>query len=44
MSDTVWQSTVTEDMLEHLNPQEIGMLIEELNDAVANICENYDIN
>ena len=44
MEDIVWQSTLTEDMTEHLNAQEISMLLNELNDVVANICENYDIS
>jgi len=38
-----WQSTVTEKMITHLNENEISLLINALNDAVADICESYDI-
>jgi len=38
-----WQSTVTEEMITHLNENEISLLINALNDAVADICESYDI-
>ena len=39
----LWQSTITEKMVSHLNEQEISLLIEELNDVVAVIAENYEI-
>lgn len=39
----VWQSTITEDMVAHLDPQEISMLINELDDTVAAIAENYEV-
>jgi hypothetical protein len=39
----VWQSTITEDMVSHLNGQEISMLINELDDTVAAIAENYEV-
>lgn len=39
MSNIVWQSRVTLDMVGDMNEQEIETLIEELNDAVAYVCE-----
>jgi hypothetical protein len=39
----LWQSTITEDMVAHLDPQEISMLVETLDDAVAEIGENYGL-
>jgi hypothetical protein len=39
----VWQSTITEDMVKHLNDHEISLLINELDDTVAAIAENYEI-
>jgi hypothetical protein len=39
----LWQSTITVDMVSHLNEQEISLLVEELNDVVAVIAENYEI-
>jgi hypothetical protein len=44
MSAIVWQATVTEEMVAHLNSQELSLLVNELNDVVAEVCENYDIN
>ena len=38
-----WQSTVTEQMIAHLDENEISLLINALNDAVAEICESYEI-
>lgn len=39
----VWESTVLEEMVEHLDDNEISLLVNALNDAVAEICESYDI-
>lgn len=44
MSDIVWQSTITEEMVEHLNPQELSLLINELDDVVAQVAENYEVS
>lgn len=43
VSGIVWQSTVLEEMVEHLDENEISLLVNALNDAVAEICESYDI-
>lgn len=37
----VWQSTVTDDLVEDINPAAIEELIQELDDAVAVIVESY---
>jgi hypothetical protein len=39
MSNIIWQSKVTSDMVGDMDEDEIAILIEELNDAVANVCE-----
>jgi hypothetical protein len=40
---TVWESSVTEEMVSELNDNEISMLVEALNDAVMEICQSYEI-
>lgn len=39
----IWQSTITEKMVSHLNGQELSLLIETLDDAVASIGEDYEL-
>ena len=41
--DILWQSIIREDMVSHLDPQEISMLIDTLDEAVAEIGENYGL-
>jgi hypothetical protein len=41
--DIIWQSIIREDMVAHLNEQEISMLIETLDETVAEIGENYGL-
>jgi hypothetical protein len=43
MEKTVWESSVTEEMVSQLNDNEISMLVEALNDAVMEICQSYEI-
>jgi hypothetical protein len=43
MEKTVWESSVTEEMVSELNDNEISMLVEALNDAVMEICQSYEI-
>jgi hypothetical protein len=43
VSGIAWQSTVLEEMVEHLDDNEISLLVNALNDAVAEICESYEI-
>jgi len=39
MSNIIWQSKVTNEMVGDMTEDEISILIDELNDAVANVCE-----
>lgn len=39
----LWESRITEEMVSHLNGQEISMLINELDDVVAAIAETYEV-
>jgi hypothetical protein len=43
MEKTVWESSITEEMVSKLNDNEISMLVEALNDAVMEICQSYEI-
>jgi hypothetical protein len=45
MSDNkiAWQSLISADMIAHLSENEISLLINTLNDAVAEICSDYEI-
>ena len=43
MSNIVWQSTVTEEMVAGLNSNEVSMLCEALNEAVMEVCTNYEV-
>jgi hypothetical protein len=38
---SVWTSEVTDEMVSSLNGQEISLLVEALNDAVQEVCENW---
>ena len=38
----VWQSTITSEMVKGYTPEEIEMLIVDLDDAVMAILEDYD--
>lgn len=40
----IWQATITQEMVEHLNAQELSLLINELDEAVASIGEDYELN
>ena len=40
----IWQSAITEEMVAHLNAQELSLLINTLDDAVASIGEDYDLD
>jgi hypothetical protein len=37
----VWKSEVTKEMVSTLSEQEINLLVEALNNAVQEICENW---
>ena len=38
-----WSSSITDEMIAHLNEHEISLLINSLNDAVEQICNDYEI-
>lgn len=40
MSKVIWQSSITEDMVEGWTGEEIEMLISDLDDAVMATCED----
>lgn len=42
MSQVVWQSRLTADMVTNLNDNELSLLINALDDAVAEICESFE--
>jgi hypothetical protein len=42
-NDIAWNSFLTAEMVAKLNGQELSLLINELDDAVAQICESYEI-
>jgi hypothetical protein len=37
----IWKSELTEEMVSSLSDQEISLLVEALNDAVQEVCENW---
>jgi hypothetical protein len=37
----VWTSEVTQEMVSSLSDQEISLLVEALNEAVQEVCENW---
>lgn len=43
MANIVWQSTVTEEMVAGLNSNEVSMLVEALDEAVMEVCTNYEV-
>lgn len=38
---TIWRSELTEEMVSSLSGQEVSLLVEALNDAVQEVCENW---
>lgn len=43
MSNVIWSSTVTEEMAANLTDNEISLLVEALDTAVQEVCENYEV-
>jgi hypothetical protein len=41
--DVVWQSTLTTEMVAHLNDKQIATLVEELDDVCARLCMDYEV-
>lgn len=40
---TVWSSAITEDMVADVTPEDLAQMIEELNDAVSAICQDFGV-
>jgi len=40
---TIWQSSVTSEMVKDLDPNEIEILIADLDDAVLLVCQDFNI-
>jgi hypothetical protein len=43
MSNQVWQFTITDNMIEHLDMNELSLFINSLEDSIQDICSNYDV-
>lgn len=43
INGVAWQSTITDEMIAHLNDNEVSLLFNSLNDAVEQICNDYEI-
>jgi hypothetical protein len=43
MENTIWQSSLTEEMVVDLSSQEISLLVEALDQAVMEVCQNYEV-
>jgi hypothetical protein len=43
MKDIIWQSTITEDMVKNMSEHDISLMVNELNDAVVEICNNFEV-
>jgi hypothetical protein len=41
MNEVVWQSTITADMVADFSPDELDLMIADLNDAVMQTCQDY---
>jgi hypothetical protein len=44
MSEEVWQFIITDDMIEHLDPNELSLFINSLEDSIQDICINYKVD
>ena len=42
-TEVVWFSELTEGMIGHLEADDLAELIDALNDAVANVCSDFDV-
>jgi len=43
MGKLLWESRVTKDMCADLLPEDIEQLIEQLNEAVEQVCSEFDV-
>jgi len=42
-TEVVWFAELTEGMVGHLSPYELSALCEELSDAIARACDDYEV-
>jgi hypothetical protein len=40
---TIWQSSITSEMVKDLNPNELEVLVADLDDAVMLVCQDFGI-
>jgi hypothetical protein len=40
---TIWQSSITSEMVKDLNPNELEVLIADLDDAVMLVCQDFGL-
>lgn len=43
MGNTIWASSLTEEMVVGLSDNEISLLVEALDTAVMEVCQNYEV-
>ena len=43
MSNQTWQFTITDNMIEHLDMNELSLFINSLEDSIEEICANYEV-
>lgn len=43
LDKTIWQSSVTEEMVVDLSDNEISLLVEALDQAVMEVCQNFEV-
>lgn len=43
MGREVWQFTITDNMINHLDINELSLFVNSLEDAIQEICGNYNV-
>ncbi len=43
MSNTVWEFTITDNMIGHLDMNELGLFFNSLEDAIEEVCATYNV-
>lgn len=43
LDKTIWQSSLTEEMVVDLSDNEISLLVEALDQAVMEVCQSYEV-
>lgn len=44
MAREVWKSVVTADMVKGMSADDVELLVDALNDVVAEVCQEYGVN